>query len=203
MEVEIFVDQEKIDARVAEIEGKTSSLQSVYTDLKTLGVTEPTLSDIKTLQGNHASEDALKALVLRDKTLTVGGVTLGAGAVQLNQGLVSSLKAKLKALRDIDYKFYELVESLDEEEEPTGEYEVAVVEDLEEILTPGYTITGSELTAEIVEDAGALATLFNAILDKLDPGVQSPLRDPEQYLKYNSVTRRFSVDYANIVRLVK
>lgn len=200
--VEIYVDQQKIDQRLAEIESKVTPLQAIYDELKEIGVTAPTLADIKSLQGNHVTEATLKTLVLRDKNLTVGGFQIGAEAVRLNPTLVSSLIARLKALSDVEYPFYVISEIL-EDEEPTGEYEVTTVADLADLIKPEATIMGTELAGEVVEDVMDLAVGINAILAKIKPGVHSPMRSPEHWLKYNIDTQTFSVDFAAIAYFVK
>ncbi len=196
MSVLIYRDQAAIDLRIADIQAKAQSLQAIYSDLKTLGVTTPTLADIKSLQGNQTNLEQLKALVMRGKTLTVSGVAIGAAAIVLDDSLVNSIKSKVGQLKEVIYQFYEIVENEEEE------LEVAVIEDVEGEIEEGYITYGSELAAEIVEDVTALCVDINAILSKINPDSHSPMRSPEQWLEWNPVTKRFTVDRFEIARRV-
>lgn len=182
-QVEIYVNQAKIDAEVAKAEATGISLQSIYDDLKTLGVSAPTLSDIRTLQSNNTHPDIIKSLVVRGKTLAIAGIQIDPSAIQLDGTLVSAVRQKVGQLTDVQSSYYELEDD-----------EISVIGNLAAIIKPGYTLMGSELAAEIVADVTALCVNINAILDKFNPGVHSPMRSPDGWIVYNADTKRFSVD---------
>lgn len=203
----LYTPTESIEEEMAKINSKVAPLNSVRNDLIALGVTSPTLVDVRKLHGNEVSSITLKQLVLRDKTLSVAGLLLDPSTAMLDAELSHQIKTKLNALGGIDYSFYELVEILDVEDEPTGQYEVAVVADAGTRVTNGLVLRGSELAADIIEDVIDLAEAVNAIIAKLPAhSLTSPMNSPEHWLQHTVNfalgTRVWSADIYAIARMV-
>ncbi|MEJ1241401.1 hypothetical protein WBG78_24860 [Chryseolinea sp. T2] len=201
--VEIYRNQEAIDAELTMRTSKVAKLQSLYSNLKTLGVTSPTMTDIRDVINNEAGAEFLKTLAVRGKTFTVGGLLIDPKTIVLNPTIVSAIKLFVAQRRDIDLSFYELVEILDEADEPTGEFQVALVADALQRIETGHITKGSELCLEVVQDVEELATAVNAIITKLAAGVHTGMRSPENWMLYNSLTQTWSVNIPGIAHYMK
>lgn len=188
--VQIHKDTAAINAEVAKIEAKLPTLNAIRADLVSLGVTTPTLADIRTLHamGNYLNETHLKPMSARGKSLTISGLTIDISFIVLDAALVASIKSKLNTLSRVVWDHYEIVGGA-----------VVVVDDLEAQIEPGYITMGTDLAAEVIEDAEAVVTSLNAALAKIEVDNNAhPMRFLDNWFYWNPDTQRYAVDFISI-----
>jgi hypothetical protein len=81
--VEIYRDQIAIDAELAMRTSKVAALQSFRNTLVAVGVTSPTMADLKAVINSEANEGFIKFLAVRGKTFTVAGLTIDPSTISL------------------------------------------------------------------------------------------------------------------------
>lgn len=193
--VQIHKDTAAINEEIAKIEAKLPTMNSIHADLVALGVTTPTLADIRTLHtmGNYLNETHLKPLAARGKSLSLpSGLTIDVSFIVLDAALVASVKSKLGTLSRVVWSYYEIVAGA-----------VFVVDDLEAQIEPGYITMGTDLAAEAIADAESIVIGVNALLEKISVDHnQHPMKDISSWFYWNPDTHRYAVDFISIGRHV-
>lgn len=157
--VKIHFYQKEADERLARIKGAVSSLQSIHNELKSLGADTVTIRDIRKIVTSDNNPLVIREIILRDKDLKVGGITVDSSFLKLPDAQIRELSRNAKRVdpgNNLDWSNYAIADG-----------EVVCAGCVEDKVRERHTVYGTEKTKEIVSDIEALCEMINAIGDKL------------------------------------
>ena len=192
--VKIFTFTRQANEKLATTKLAVAGLQSIHDALVSLGADAVDIDDIKSVVNADSSPGVIREIILRGKSLTVGGIAIDPAFLKLPDDKIRDLARYARNVdsgRNITWPYYAVQDGT-----------VICLECAESEIMELHTVYGSTKAANVVSEIEKLADEINRIGDLIGLTTYHPLRHPESWFYWDTVKNKFVPNIPHIAQHV-